>query len=345
MSKIFITGAAGFIGSQLAYYLWKSGDEVVLLDNFSYGADDNLIFEDHDFRAEVIHGDISNTELLDFLFQTENFDYVYHIAAITPLPDCQTNPSLATEVNVQGTVNILEASRKYGIKKVIFASTSAVYENNTEFPLTEDNTAPPTLIYPSTKYAAEQFCKAYVDCYGMNVACMRFANVYGPHLDCLRTQPPVVGYMIRELYQGKLVQLHSNGSQRRDFVYVDDLVELLKLVREGDGYDVVNVSTGETVSINELFEVVARLMGCSGTEPEFFGSEHFWHRYPDLYRGGYRILDKVLDHEVKKYTQLSNRHAFERYGWKPKVSLETGIRRTIDFSVKIMKEKGLGDGV
>ena len=118
MSKIFITGAAGFIGSQLAYYLWKSGDEVVLLDNFSYGADDNLIFEDHDFRAEVIHGDIRNTELLDFLFQTENFDYVYHIAAITPLPDCQTNPSLATEVNVQGTVNILEASRKYGIKRL-----------------------------------------------------------------------------------------------------------------------------------------------------------------------------------------------------------------------------------
>ena len=92
MSKILITGAAGFIGSQLAYYLWKNGDKVVLLDNFSYGFDDNLIFEDYDFRDEIIHVDIRNTELLAHLFKTEHFDYVYHIAGITPLPDCQTNP-------------------------------------------------------------------------------------------------------------------------------------------------------------------------------------------------------------------------------------------------------------
>lgn len=339
MSKVFITGAAGFIGSQLAYKLWKSGDEVTLLDNFSYGFDDNLIFEDYDFRDEIIHGDIRNVELLNFLFKEEQFDYVYHIAGITPLPDCQMDPAQAVEVNVQGTVNILEAARKFGVKKVIFASTSAVYENNTDFPSVEGNVVPPTLIYPSTKYTAEQFCKSYAECYGMNITCMRFANVYGPHLDCLRTQPPVIGYMIRELYYGRPVQLHSGGNQRRDFVYVEDLVELLRLVQEGAGYDVVNVSTGETVSINELFDVVSELMGKSEVKPEFFEANHFWHRYPNLYDGAYRISEKVLAHEVNKYTQLSNQHAFNKYGWKPQVSLETGVQKTIDFSVKVIKER------
>lgn len=339
MSKVFITGAAGFIGSQLAYHLWNHGDKVVLLDNFSYGFEDNLIFDDCDFRKEIIRGDIRNRELLDFLFAKEQFDYVYHIAGITPLPDCQTDPSQAVEVNVQGTVNILEMARIYGVKKVIFASTSAVYENNEDFPSVEDHVVPPTLVYPSTKYAAEQFCKSYAECYGMNITCMRFANVYGPHLDCLRTQPPVIGYMIRELYYNRPVQLHCGGEQRRDFVYVEDLVELLRLVQEGDGYDVVNVSTGETVSINEIFEIVKRLMGKQEVKASFFEAEHFWHNYPALYGGAYRILDSVLAHEVRKFTQLSNEHAFQRYEWSPKVSMEEGIQNTIDFSIKVIRER------
>ncbi len=340
MSKVFITGAAGFIGSQLAYHLWKHGDEIVMIDNFSYGFEDNLIFDECDFRKEIIRGDIRNMELLEFLFIKEKFDYVYHIAGITPLPDCQMNPSQAVEVNVQGTVNILEMARIYGVKKVIFASTSAVYENNDEFPSVEEHVVPPTLIYPSTKYAAEQFCRSYAKCYGMNITCMRFANVYGPHLDCLRTQPPVVGYMIRELYYGRPVQLHCGGEQRRDFVYVEDLVELLRLVQQGDGYDVVNVSTGETVSINEIFELVKRLMEKPEVKPSFFEAEHFWYNYPTLYGGSYRISDDVLAHEVNKYTQLSNEHAFQKYGWKPKVSMEEGIQNTIDFSVNAISERG-----
>lgn len=340
MSNILITGAAGFIGSQLAYHLWKNGDSLTLIDNFSYGFDDNLIFDDCDFRDEIIHGDIRNRELLEYLFKNKKFDYVYHIAGITPLPDCQTNPSEAVEVNVQGTVNILEAARMHGVKKVIFASTSAVYENNTDFPSQENHVEPPTLLYPSTKYAAEQFCKVYADCYGMNIVCMRFANVYGPHLDCLRIQPPVVGYMIRELYFGRTVELHSNGEQKRDFVYVEDLVRLLQLVQKGDGFDVVNVSTESTVSINDLYRVVAELMEKGGTKPKYFEAEHFWHNYPALYNGAYRISEDVLAHEVCKYTLLSNKHAKEVYGWEPEISLRDGVQNTIDFSIKVLKERG-----
>ena len=115
MSKILITGAAGFIGSQLAYKLFKQGNDVSLLDNFSYGHDDNLIFEDKDFRTEIYHKDIRDKEFLDKLFEEKKFDVIYHFAGITPLPDCQNNPSEAVDVNVRGTVVLLDLVRKSSI--------------------------------------------------------------------------------------------------------------------------------------------------------------------------------------------------------------------------------------
>ena len=119
MSRILITGAAGFIGSQLAHYLWKKGEQVTLLDNFSYGLEDNLIFDDHDFCSEILREDICDRPMLYKLCEDGQFDYIYHIAAITPLPDCQIDPGRAFEVNVAGTANVLEAARRYGAKKVI----------------------------------------------------------------------------------------------------------------------------------------------------------------------------------------------------------------------------------
>lgn len=338
MRKIFITGAAGFIGSQLAYYFWKKVDKVTLLDNFSYGLEDNLIFPEYDFRNEIIRGDIRNRKLINQLFEEHQFDYVYHVAAITPLPDCQMNPSEALDVNVTGTVTILEASRIYGAKKVIFASTSAIYENNADFPSVETNVVPPSLIYPSTKYVAEQFCRSYVDVYKMNVTCLRFANVYGPHMDCLRIQPPVVGYMIRELFYDRHPVLHGTGEQRRDFVYVEDLIRLCELVLQDEGFNIVNVSTSMTLSINELMTLIAKLMGKEKLLPEYNDSINFWHNYPNLYKGAYPISEDAVEHEVTKYTELSNDYAFKKYGWKPEVSIEEGIKKTINFSCKVLKK-------
>lgn len=342
MSRILITGAAGFIGSQLAYHLWKKGDDLTLIDNFSYGSEDNLIFEDHCFTDEILREDILNLPLINRLFEEKKFDYVYHIAGITPLPDCQLNPAKAVEVNTVGTVGLLEAARTYGIKKFIFASTSAVYENNQDFPSVEEKVEPPSLIYPNTKYTAERFCQAYADVYGMNVTCMRFANVYGPHLDCLRTQPPVVGYLIRELYYGRRPVLHSTGTQRRDFVYVDDLIDLAERVQQGSGFDAVNVSTNTTVSINELAETVRRLMRKEDIPFEYVASSNYWNRYPGLYEGALPISEQALDNEVNKFTQLSNEYARKKYGWEPKTSLEEGVQATIDFSVAVLKKAKKG---
>ena len=335
--NVLITGAAGFIGSQLAYRLWKDGNSVKLVDNFSYGLEDNLIFEDHDFCDEIYRYDIRDVAFMESIFETGGFDIIYHFAAITPLPDCQNMPIEAVDVNVRGTVIILDLVRKYGVKKMIFASTSAIYENNHDYPSVEERVQRPSLIYPSTKYTSEQFCKAYFDAYGIPIVCLRFANVYGPHIDCLRTQPPVMGYIIRELYYGRRPVLHSTGDQRRDFVYVDDLIELAVRVQQGEEYDVVNVSTGSTISINEIFTIIKKYMK-SELEPIFEKVEHYWINYPDLYKEPYPISADLLKREVLKYTCLSNEHAYKKYGWNPKTSLLEGIQKTIDFSLDVLSK-------
>ncbi len=335
--KTLITGAAGFIGSQLAYHLWKEKKELILIDNFSYGSKDNLIFPDHDFNDEIIKMDIRDKDGIAKIMSENEVDYIYHIAGVAPLPDCQMNPQEAVDINVTGTVNILENARKYGVKKIIFASTNAMYENEKTFPTVEDKFSLPTLIYPNTKYVAERFCESYCKTYGMNITCLRFANVYGPHIDCLRKQPPFVGYMIRELYYNRVPVFHSNGKQRRDYIYVEDLIELAILVQNSKGFDCVNVSSNKNYSVNELYDITLKLMG-KDIKADYVDSGKYWNKYPDLYNGAYPINADILDHEVNKYSLCDNSYAKEKYGWEPKVTIEEGLKNAIDYEIKLLSK-------
>lgn len=324
--SILITGAAGFIGSQLAYRLWKNKEDVILIDNFSYGHEDNLTFEDCDFRDKIIKMDIRDREGIKKLFQENSIEYVYNIAGIAPLPDCQLNPQEAIDVNLTGFVNILENARLSGVKKVIQASTNAMYENETVFPTVEDNFNLPTLIYPNTKYAAERFAESFCKTYGMNVTCLRFANVYGPHIDCLRKQPPFVAYMIRELYYDRTPIFHSNGEQRRDYIYVDDLIDLAILVQKGAGFDAVNVSSNKNYSVNEMYALAQEIMG-KNIKAEYATDAHYWEKYEGLYNGKYPIKESILNHEINKYSLCDNTFAKEKYGWIPKVTMQEGLKK------------------
>ena len=334
--KVLITGAAGFIGSQLAHRLWKNGDELVLIDNFSFGHEDNLTFDDHDFRKEIIRMDIRDKAGIKSLMEKGDVDYIYNIAGIAPLPDCQLNPTEAIDVNLNGFVNLLENGRRYGVKKVIQASTNAMYENETEFPTREDSFKVPTLIYPNTKYCAERFAQSFCDTYGMNVTCLRFANVYGPHVDCLRKQPPFVAYMVRELYYGRTPVFHSNGEQRRDYIYVDDLIDLAIAVRESKGFDAVNVSSNTNYSVNEMYQLAEDIMG-KHIKAEYANDAHYWERYPELYEGRYPIRKEILNHEINKYSLCDNAYAQKKYGWQPKVSMREGLSRLIEAEVELLK--------
>jgi len=343
MSKILITGAAGFIGSQLAYKLWKDGNDLILIDNFSYGKKDNLEFEDYSFVDDVIKMDVRDKAGIADLLKCGNVDYVYHIAGIAPLPDCQSNPQEAIDVNVTGTVNVLENSRKYGIKKFIFASTNAIYENETVFPTKEDKFSLPTLIYPNTKYVAERFCESYAKTYGMNITCLRFANVYGPHIDCLRKQPPFVAYMIRELYYDRVPVFHSDGNQKRDYIYVDDLIKLAILVQKSKGFDCVNVASNKAYSVNEMYKIASDIMN-KNILPEYANDAHYWEKYPELYEGAYTIKNEILNHEINKYTLCDNTYAKEKYDWEPSVDMEEGLHRVIEYECNMLKKKGKNNG-
>lgn len=337
MKTILITGAAGFIGSNLAYKLYKEGNRLILIDDFSYGREVNLKFIDIDFNEIIYRKSILDVEAMEDIFSKNKIDVVYHLAAISVLPDCQNNPIKAVDVNVKGTVVLLEMSRKYGIKNFIFASSSAVYENNTSFPLVENNVELPSLLYPSTKYMSEQLCKSYYDTYGLPTVCLRFTNVYGPHIDCLRKQPPVMGYIIKSFYEGTSPVLHSTGEQQRDFIYIDDLLDLAILVQKNKEFDVVNISTGQTASINEIANIIRKQMNCENIEIKYQSSSHYWDKYKELSEGVYPINKERLEHEVLKYTCLSYEHAYKKYKWEPKVSLEEGIKNTINFSVSVLK--------
>ena len=334
--KIIITGAAGFIGSQLAYRLWKNGDRLILVDNFSYGKEDNLIFDDHDFRKDVINMDIRDREGIESLIKDNNIDYIYNFAGIAPLPDCQSNPQEAVEVNTVGLINLLENARKFGVRKVIQASTNAIYENDKNFPTKEEGFKLPTLIYANTKYTAERFAQSFCDTYGMNVTCIRLANIYGPHIDCLRKQPPFVAYMIRELYYDRVPIFHSDGNQRRDYIYVDDLIDLAIAVQNGDGFDCVNCSSFKNYSVNEMYEIASKLMNKS-IKAEYASDAHYWEKYTELFEGAYIIKPEILKEEINKYSLCDNTYAKNKYKWIPKIGMEEGLKRVIDNECELLK--------
>lgn len=337
--NILVTGAAGFIGSQLAYRLYQEGHILTLVDNFSYGKEDNLVFPNKDFRTEVVRADIRNGEQMTDLVKSNDIEVIFHIAGIAPLPDNQSRPGEAVEVNVAGTVNILEAARLHGSTRIIFASTNAIYENATAFPTVEDDFPSPTLIYPNTKYTAEFFCRSYAECYGIPITALRFANVYGPHIDCLRQQPPLVGYMIRELYYNRTPTFYSTGNQSRDYIFIDDLLDLaLKVAqRKTTEFEVLNVSSQCAHSVHEMFKIASKIMG-KDIEANFADPLSFWDKYPTLREGKRPLSSEVLLHEVNKNTLCDNTRARERYDWIPAIDMEEGLRRTIAYTTALLQK-------
>jgi nucleoside-diphosphate-sugar epimerase len=324
LSKVIITGGAGFVGSQLGARLAREGHDVVLLDNMSYGHLDNLVHEGATFGRFVCR-DIRDPQSAALY---EGADCVVHLAGIAALPANQLDPREAYDVNVGGTGAVLEAARRAGVRRVIFSSTSAVYEKTKAPVLRESDPVQPDLVYASTKLAAEQLCRGFAVNCGMDVVVCRFFNVYGPHQDIQRTSPPFTSYVARELAHGRAPVLYNNTDARRDYVHVDDVIGLLVRMMRAEGRfaaDVFNVCTGEGHSVPELYAAFQEVSG-KAIPAVYDDPSKFWDRYPALFAGPFPLARERIVEEVYKSAVGSNDKARSTFGWAPQADVRAGLR-------------------
>lgn len=335
MKKILITGAAGFIGSQLAYDLHQQGHQLILIDDMSFGYEDNLIINGQTF-GEFHKLDIRKPEI-EPLFN--DVDTVFHFAGISALPVNQENPYYAIDVNVAGTANVLEMARRNNVRRVVFASTSAIYENNTSYPNREDDLVNPNLVYSTSKLQAELLCKSYYKTYGLEVAIIRYYNVYGPHQDFKRVSPPFTSYVIRELLNNRQPILHSSGDQKRDYVYVDDINSLNKICMDHPNApgEIFNAASEKNYSVKEIYSMLAKSLN-SDIQPIYREAGKFWDKYPKLFEGHYPLPLNMIEKEVNKYTLGSAEKAKKLLGWEAKMNIETGLEITANYAMSLNKQ-------
>ena len=320
--KILLTGAAGGIGSTLGYYLFKKGHQLTLIDNLRNGYLENLTINGETF-GEFHNLDIFNDDLIP-----GEYDCIIHLAAITALPDCETNPVETINVNVAGVMKVLECARKWNIPHVIFSSTSAVYENNKEEVFTEDLDINPRLWYSLSKKMAEEICESYRVNYGMNITTLRLFNVFGPRQDIHRKHPPLINYMVREIKNGNSPMLHSDGEQRRDYIHVDDVVKIVDLCLKDKPNETFNVCTGVLLSVNEIVDCVIESLN-SDIKPKYREASKLWDAYPQLFSEPNPLNKGIVSKETNKYSKGSYQKAKEILGWEPNTDTKSLIKQVV----------------
>jgi len=262
--SILVTGGAGFIGSHLVDSLLWSGQEVTVLDNFNnfYNPDikrDN-IRPHRDFpNYRLVEGDIRDAGLVDDCFRDASFTEVIHLAAMAGVRPSIKDPVLYQEVNLMGTMNLLETCRKYQVKKFLFASSSSVYGNNEKVPFSEDDPVDhPISPYASTKKSGELMVYTYHHLYDIKAVCLRLFTVYGP-----RQRPEMAIHLFTDkIFRGEAITLFGRGNSRRDYTYIDDIVSGIIKCRLSDfDYEIFNLGRSDTVELNKLVHILEKHIG------------------------------------------------------------------------------------
>ncbi len=308
--KILVTGGAGFIGSHVVDALIERGHEVAVVDDLSTGKREHV-----NPRARFYHLDIRDAKGLEEVFAAERPEIVNHQAARANVRESLEKPILYAEVNVIGSLNLLELSRKYGVEKFIYASTGgAVYGEPEYLPADEAHPINPLDPYGASKHFVEHYLYLYGVNYGLRYTILRYPNVYGPRQDPYG-EAGVVAIFTGQMLRGEQAVINGSGEQERDFVYVGDIVEanLLALDR-GDG-GIYNLGWGFGTSINEIF---ARLKEITGYEKE-------------------AVHGPPKKGEVFKIC-LDATKARRELGWVPRISLDEGLRMTVEY----FRRKGEG---
>ncbi len=300
--RVLVTGGAGFIGSHLADKLVKMQCEVSVVDNLYTGKVENLQLHLEDGKTEFFKGDIRDGKLVNKLVRSVNA--VVHLAAISSMPVSVKDPVLTNDVNVNGTLNLLNACVNANVQKLIFISSCAVYGEPSCLPINEKHLAQPLSPYAASKVAAEAYCKAFSEVYGLETVVLRLFNVYGSRQREEDTYSGVITKFVNNLIYGKPLVVYGDGNQTRDFVYVEDVAEAvwLALERGNANGEAFNIGSGRPTSINEL----ARLL------IEIFGVE------------AQIVYEKARVGDLKQsYADIAK--AEKALGYKPKMALEHGL--------------------
>ncbi len=298
--RIVITGIAGFIGANLARKFVEAGMGVLGIDNLSYGLKENV-----PSGAEFQEKDIRDSGLEE-LFR--GADVVFHLAAKNCISDCQSDPVETASINVAGTVNVFEAARQAGVRKVVYAESSALYEGSSLFPTPESDVHPESF-YAVSKLAGMRFAEAYRRYYGMIFTALRYFCVYGPVQDYRRTIPPVMSAFIIKLLKGERPVIYGSGRKRRDFVYVDDINEFHLRCLSDPRTDnrTFNLGSGRNYSVREIYKMISEILGVN-IEPLF---------EPDL--------------PGEAQETLADIGQAKGVGWEPRTDIQTGLKNAVAY--------------
>ena len=253
---ILVTGGAGFIGSHIVEHFHTTAD-VIVLDSLRSGFQSNI----EPFKVRFIHGSITDASLVNDIMK--GVDHVFHLAALVSVPESMEKPREAVEINVQGTLHVLEAARACKVKKVVISSSAAIYGDNPTVPKIETMLPEPRSPYAITKLDDEYYARMFTTDFGLPVACLRYFNVFGPRQNPGSQYAAAVPILIDKCLRGEEIVIYGDGEQTRDFIYVKDIVAANLLAATSGVTGVYNVANGRSVSINRLAEMIVRITGAT----------------------------------------------------------------------------------
>lgn len=305
MSKVVVTGGAGFIGSHIVEALCHQGHEVVVYDNLKSGYVENIKKFMTDFDVEMVHGDILHSQ--DLLTAFQGAESVFHLAALISVPESMQKPLDYVTVNASGALNVLEACRLANVKNVVLSSSAAVYGDNPTIPKLENMTPEPKSPYAVTKLDGEYYFQMYRAQYGLNATSLRYFNVFGPRQDPKSQYAAAVPIFIDKALRGDEITIFGDGEQTRDFIYVKDIVQGNLLAAEKGG-DVFNVAWGKRITVNDLARKIIEITASKSK------IRYLPERPGDI-----------------KHSMADNHKIVDQLGFKASSDLESGLRDTIDY--------------
>lgn len=314
MAKYLVTGGAGFIGSNLVRYILGKGHDVAVVDNFATGKRENLA----DIRTKItfIEGDIRDRKVLGRI--VAGCAAIFHEAALGSVPRSVEDPATSHDVNVNGTVQVLEAARAAGVKRVVFAASSSAYGNIAVSPKVETMVPEPISPYAASKVACEAYLQAYAAAYGMETVALRYFNVFGPHQDPAGAYAAVIPAFVSRILRGQRPEVFGDGEQSRDFCYIDNVclanwlaAQAPKEVCTGKA---INIACNQATSLNQILHKLKALLG-SDIEPQY---------------GPVRLGDV-------KDSLADIRRAQKVLGYQPVVYFEQGLEKAIGWYKENLK--------